>query len=167
MVNINSAYTGESIKHSDGIDYAEIVTSPGKVEESRVTAKGGEYIFINQLPGGKEDAFIPRDSSGIANGAQILADKYELVGGNINAEGAFYRPKGVPSKLLHEAISKPTVIKDAWGPGSHQFLAEGATLKSENGRVTGIDKAAFDETWSLTDKIGRLQSESAGRAASR
>ncbi len=199
MVDINAAYTGETIKHSDGIDYAvidtsklnfeapeavfgkktkptliriakvgeEVVTSPGKVEESRITAKGGEYIFINQLPGGKEDAFIPRDGAGVANGEQVLAEKYELVGGDVNGEGAFFRPKGTPSKLLHEIITKPTVVKDAWGAGSHQFLGEGATLKSEKGRVTGIDKAAFDETWSITDETGRIQNERTGKAASR
>jgi hypothetical protein len=199
MADISAAYTGETIRHSDGIDYAvldttrlnfdapdavfgkktkptliraakageEIVTSPGKVEESRTTAKGGELIFINKLPGGVEDAFIPRDATGAANGQQILDEKYELVGGDINGEGAYFRPKGTPSKLLHEAVTKPTVIKDAWGAGSHQFLGEGATLKQDKDRATGIDKAAFDETWSLTDKIGRIVNERTGQAAQR
>lgn len=199
MVDISSAYTGETIKHSDGVDYAvidttrlnfdapeavfgkktkptlvrvakageEIVTSPGKVEESRITAKGGELIFINKLPGGVEDAFIPRDVSGAANGQQIVDEKYELVGGDINGEGAFFRPKGTPSKLLHEAVTKPTVIKNAWGAGRHQFLGEGATLKQDKGRATGIDKAAFDETWSITDDAGRILNERSGKVAQR
>ncbi|MDX2073785.1 MAG: hypothetical protein SFX19_05400 [Alphaproteobacteria bacterium] len=199
MVDINAAYTGETIQHSDGINYAvvdtsklnfeapeavfgkktkptlvraakpgeEIVTSPGKVEESRIVAKGGELIFINQLPGGIEDAFIPRDGSGAPNGQQILDERYEVVGGDINGEGAFFRPKGTPSKLLHEVVTKPTVIKDAWGAGSHQFLGEGATLKSEKGRVTGIDKAAFDETWGITDEAGRIANVRPGKVAER
>lgn len=77
-------YTGQTVRHTDGVDYAVIdtstldfseaalgkktkatlrkggsageviVTNPGTTEESRVTAKGGELIFINKLPGGKE-----------------------------------------------------------------------------------------------------------------
>jgi len=71
MVDISAAYTGETVRHTDGIDYKaldtskldftgadakwgkkvkptlirvakggeEVVTNPGKVEESRVTAK--------------------------------------------------------------------------------------------------------------------------------
>lgn len=199
MIVTGATYTGETIKHNDGIDYAvldvsklnfeapeakfgkktkptlirkansgeEIVTSPGQIEESRIIAKGGELVFINQLPDGKEDAFIPRDSSGAPNGQQILDERYELVGGDISNEGAFYRPKGAPSRLLHEVITQPTVIKDAWGTGNHQFLAEGATLKIENGRVTGIDKAAFDETWSITDQTGRIQNIRTGNIAER
>lgn len=136
-----------------------VVTSPGKVEESRVTAKGGELMFINHLPGGVEDMFIPHDAAGVPNGRQVLDERYELVGGDVNADGAYFRPSGLPNPLLHEVIDRPTVIKDAWGAGSHQFLGEGATLKSEKGRVTGIDKAAFDETWSLTDASGRIVNE--------
>ena len=186
---ITSALTGETVRHSDGVDYAvidtsrvdfeseaatfgkktkptlvrvakageEIITSPGAVEESRTVAKGGEMIFVNRLPNGKEDAFIPRDGSGVANGQQVLDQRYELVGGDVNGEGALFRPKGAPSRLLHEVVDRPTVIKDAWGPGQHQFLDKGATLKTENGRVTGIDKAAFDETWNITDQAGQVR----------
>ena len=46
-------------------------------------------------------------------------------------------------------------------------LLKGATLKSEKGRVTGIDKAAFDETWSITDETGRIQNERTGKVATR
>ncbi|MFO0389295.1 MAG: hypothetical protein ACK502_06210 [Alphaproteobacteria bacterium] len=134
----------------------EIITSPGKVEESRITAKGGEVIFVNQLPDGREDAYIPRDANGRPNGQQILNEKYEAIGDDPNGKGALFRPKGSPSKLLPAAITEPTVIKDAWGPGNNQFLDVGATLKLDNGRVTGIDKAAFDETWSITDKAGNI-----------
>ena len=145
----------------------EIVTKPGKVEESRTVATGGEIIFINELPGGVIDAFIPRDTSGVSNGAQTLEDKYELVGGDINGEGAYFRPKGNPSKLLHEAIEKPTCIKDAWGPGNHQFLGSGATLKQDGAKATGIDKSSFDETWGMTDAAGRIQTPEPKAFASR
>jgi hypothetical protein len=131
----------------------EVVTNPGSIEESRVTAAGGEAIFINELPGGKRDEYIPRNN-GIANGQQILNERYELIGGDINAEGAYFRPKGAPVQILHEAVIKPTVILDAWGKEQHQFLTNGATLKLQDGRITGIDKAAFDDTWSVTDAGG-------------
>ncbi|MFZ4540530.1 MAG: hypothetical protein ACOYNL_01815 [Rickettsiales bacterium] len=197
MTNIENAYTGEMMTHSDGINYAvldttkldfsnsaygkktkatlikiakpgeEIIANPGKVEESRVTAKGGEYIFINQLPNGQVDAYMPREADGTPNGKKTIEEKYELVGGDLNAEGAFFRPKGLPSKILYEAITKPTVIKDAWGLGSHQFLGEGSTLKADNGRATGIDKTAFDTTWSLTDEVGRIQTGTLGQTKSR
>src|SRR5437773_11912736 len=49
-------------------------------------------------------------------------------------------------KFLPEIITQPTSIKDAWGPGSHQFLYEGATLKcDDSGRTTGIDRDAFNK----------------------
>lgn len=176
---IDNSYTGQKIRHSDGVDYAVIdtskldfteatlgkktkdtlvkaaapgeviVTNPGTTEESHVTAKGGELIFINELPGGKKDRYIPRAPDGTPNGQNILSEAYELVSGDVNRAGAYYRPKGPPSQILHEAVSRPSVILEAWGPGSHQFLTKGATLKLDNGRVTGIDKNALNETWSV------------------
>lgn len=178
--NLNAAYTGATIQHTDGKNYAVLDTTklnfdspdaaygkktkptevriakPGElvvtiingVEESRVTAKDGEPIFINTLPDGKKDTFIPPD------GKKVLAEKYELVSGD-PAREATYRPKSAPSKILLEAVQKPTVIKDAWGPGQHQFLDAGATLKQDGAKATGIAKAAFNETWSVTNEHGK------------
>jgi len=187
-MDITHCYSGETIHHTDGIDYAiidtgkldfskaqfgkktkptlvrlakageTIVTSPGKAEEIRYSALGGEVVFVNQLPGGVEDSFVPRTPSGQPNGQEVLDKKYELVGGDLCGEGAFFRPKGAPLRILHEVVVRPTVIIDAYGSGNHQFLGEGATLKKEGEkRPSGIDKAAFDETWSITDKTGRIQ----------
>lgn len=125
-----------------------IVTSPGSTEEARYTALGGEVVFINLLPNGVEDAYVPRDAEGNANGQAILEQRYTHVAGDLTS-GATYRPNAVPSRLLHEVVDRPTVIKDAWGVGAHQFLDKGATLKADGNRATGIDKAAFDETWSI------------------
>ena len=54
---------------------------------------------------------------------------------------------------MPEIIIIPTCIKDAWGVGAHQFLFKGATLKKDlkSGKVTGIDKFAFDETWEIIE----------------
>ena len=136
----------------------EIITIISGVEESRYVCNGDEVIFINRLPDGTIDAFVPRDENNVPNGYQILCEKYELVGGKLE-EGAFYRPIAAPSKLLHEIILLPSVLKNAWGEGNHAFLDKGATLKLDSGRVTGIAKAAFDETWSLTDVSGRVLNE--------
>ena len=56
--------------------------------------------------------------------------------------------------LLPEISIIPTCIKDAWGVGAHQFLFEGATLKKDlkTGKVTGIDKVAFNETWEIIEQ---------------
>jgi hypothetical protein len=137
----------------------EIVTTLGTIEESRTVAAGGELVFINLLPDGTENAYIPRDANGTPNGAALLEKNYTLIGGDIQGEGAFYRPISAPCKLMHEVIATPTVIAHAWGEGQHQFLEAGATLKYENGRISAIHKHAFDATWSLTDARGRVISE--------
>jgi len=136
-----------------------IVTSQGKENESTYTATGGEIVFINQLAGGVKDEFVPRDNNGKSNGDDILAEKYDLIGGDRNsAEGAVYIPKGAAVKILHEAVTKPACIKDAWGLGQHQFLETGATLRENGARATGINKTAFDQTWDFTDAAGRVLS---------
>jgi hypothetical protein len=144
-----------------------IITQPGTVEESRIEATGGELVFTNYLPGDVEDVFIPRDAHGNPNGREILSERYRMIGGNILGEGGLFQPRNAPFKLLHEAITEPTCIKDAWGPGNHQFLGKGATLKLDGTRVTGIDKAAFDETWSITNARGQIRGTRAGKSPAR
>ena len=43
------------------------------------------------------------------------------------------------------------MYKKCMGEGEHQFLFPMATLKQdiETGRIVGIDKSAFDETWEI------------------
>ena len=60
--------------------------------------------------------------------------------------------------LLPEAIIMPTCIKDAFGEGKHQFLFPGATLKQdiETGKINGIDKNAFNETWEIITEKNKI-----------
>lgn len=134
-----------------------IYTRPGGHDETPAyTAIGGEAIFINDTPNGTVDAFVPRDSQGNSIGLDILATSYELIGGDIHGDGAYYRPNGKAVPILHEVIDRHSVIKNAYGEGQHAFFSPGATLKCDNGNVSGIDKVAFDFTWKETDALGRI-----------
>jgi hypothetical protein len=127
----------------------EIVTrnKQGHVESTYV-AQPGDAIFINIH--NTQDIYVPGRPDGTRmKFNQLSAAGYEVVAqdqkmGGVRVKSAAY------SKLLLEIVSMPTCIKDAWGPGSHQFLYAGATLKlNDNGAVTGIDKTAFDATWEI------------------
>ena len=131
----------------------KIVTSQGGNVEASFECKGGEIVFVNRLPNGQMDIYVPRDGAGNSTGEQILKTGYTLLSGDLD-RGALFRPSAAPSKILFEAIKEPTVIVDAFGPGNHQFLGEGATLKIAGTSVTGINQAAFDVTWALTDENG-------------
>jgi hypothetical protein len=129
------------------LDGEEIVTrnKEGKIETS-YTTKAGDAIFINN----PNDRYVPGNSDGTRWKFNELEGKgYIIVGGNI--EKGEIRVKNKKSfKILHEAIKKPSCIKNAWGKGQHQYLFPGATLKlNDNGTVTGIDKSAFDSTWEI------------------
>lgn len=98
---------------------------------------------------------MPRDEQGNDIGQATLDTDYTLLGGDIHGDGATYRPVGRVVPLLHEATDRPSCLKDSYGEGNHAFFSEGATFKGEHGKIRGIDKTAFDHTWSLTDEIGR------------
>ena len=52
--------------------------------------------------------------------------------------------------VLPRIIERPTCIKDARGPGIHQFLFHGSTLVlNEDKSVTGIEPDEFDNRWQL------------------
>ncbi|ESQ89014.1 hypothetical protein ABAC460_14645 [Asticcacaulis sp. AC460] len=172
-VTLDHALTGDTLLHIDGLTYAvldparldfaaaqparktasirvrtatageTIVTRPDAIEEASFFATGGELIFINDLPDGREDAYLPRDASGRPNGDEVLAGAYEAAG------DGHYRPVATPCPVLHQVIDRPVVMLDVWGPGQHQFLTLGASLKLESGRVTGIDRHAFALTWTV------------------
>ncbi len=126
----------------------EIVTrnKSGQVE-SIYTAKPGDAIFINLH--NPDDVYVPGNADGTRWQFSELAERgYEVTARE--ADGAVRVKSAVYAPLLPEAVEKPTCIKDAWGAGQHQFLYPGATLKGNGpGRVTGIDKTAFDATWEV------------------
>lgn len=135
----------------------KVITSQGDNVETSFTCDGGEVIFVNRLPNGQMDIYVPRDGAGNPAGEQILAKDYWPLSGDLDRPaGALFQPKASPARILFEAVEQPTVIIDAYGPGNHQFLDTGATLKIAGNSVTGINKAAFDATWSVTDENGTV-----------
>ena len=130
-----------------------IVTMPGTEKESAYVANGGEVVFDN----GGGDVYVPRDNAGHSTGKHILDTKYDLVRGSLEQGNAAYIPKANPSRIMPFSTTRYTAIKDAWGPGAHQFLPPNSTLKlNDNGQVTGIEGSAFEKTWSITDQEGNI-----------
>jgi hypothetical protein len=134
----------------------KVITSQGKNVETVYQCKGDEVVFVNRLPSGAIDLYVPRDAEGRSVGEAILNKDYKKLAGTLTGRGGVYQPAaGTPSILLFEVIQQPTVIADAYGPGAHVFLAPGATLKVTGAHTaSGINKAAFDATWALTDETG-------------
>lgn len=139
------------IFRANGNEKIETINSDGNVESTYVT-NPGDAIFYNN----KKDIYVPRDSNGIAwQFDKIIDYGYEITEGpyQINNNTAIKVKSTSIAYLLPEIIIIPTCIKDAWGVGAHQFLFKGATLKKDlkSGKVTGIDKFAFDETWEIIE----------------
>lgn len=130
----------------------EIVTRHDSGEETHYKAQGGEVVFDN----GGGDKFVPRDEEGKSNGAQLLKDKYELQRGSLESGDAEYIPLSKPSKLLIGINPDPIRIVNPWGPGSTQDLPAGSALKLDGIKVTGIEKSAFEKTWSRCDEKGNI-----------
>lgn len=155
MAYVGRKKTETMIIKANGNEKIETVNSAGLTESTYITT-AGDAIFANS----EEDIYVPRDSSGKAWQFDLIESYgYEIVSNEFSHNGN----KAVKVKstklayLLPEIILMPTCIKDAWGQGSHQFLFEGATLKKdmENGRITGIEKGAFDETWEIIGNKGK------------
>jgi hypothetical protein len=127
----------------------ELITrnKDGQIENTYV-AKAGDAIFINLH--NADDRYVPADRDGTRWQFSQLAEKGYIVTSGDPATGEVRVKNGQSFRVLSEAVEQPTCIRDAWGPGQHQFLFPGATLKlNDNGSVTGIDKSAFDATWEL------------------
>lgn len=120
----------------------------GKVENTYV-ARTGDAIFINLH--NRSDIYVPGNADGTRWQFDELEAKGYIILGEDAQNGGIRVKNGAAARLLHEAVREASCIADAWGPGKHQFLFEGATLKlNDDGRITGIDKSAFDATWELT-----------------
>ena len=138
------------VRRAEGGEQIETKNSENKVE-SVYTAQSGDAIFINLH--NLDDVYVPADADGARWKFKDLEKKgYEITREDQENGGVLVKST-TTAKLLHEIIQEPTCIKDAWGEGQHQFLFSGATLKQgDNGRVTGIDKEAFDATWEITSR---------------
>ncbi|HTK85902.1 MAG TPA: hypothetical protein VL625_12535 [Patescibacteria group bacterium] len=132
----------------------KVATALAQGTESYYECAGGEVVFENELPHGLKDIYVPRSPTGESTGAALLKRDYLPVDHGLNGEHGCFAPNSKPVKILHEIINRPACIVDCWGPGKHAYFYPGATLKIADGRVTGIDKDAFDFTWSITDREG-------------
>ena len=135
------------VRCAQGGEVIETKNSEGKVE-STYTAQPGDAIFVNLH--NTDDIYVPGNDDGSRWQFDELAERgYEFVADDLENNGV--RVKNMAAfKILLEAIDQPTCIKDAWGEGQHAYLFEGATLKlNDDGRITGIDKEAFDATWEV------------------
>ena len=156
-VDFSEAMEGRKSKETvvlkaNGNEKIDTINSEGKVESTYVT-KPGESIFYNN----DKDIYVPRDGNGNAWPFEKISDYgYEITTEPFQFNGniAVKVKSTNKAKVLPEIITIPTCIKDAWGEGAHQFLYEGATLKKDptNGKVTGIDKEAFDQTWEILEE---------------
>lgn len=139
------------ILKANGDEKIETINSEGLVESTYIT-NPGDAIFVNS----EKDSYVPRDTNGNAwQFDSIESYGYEITSDIFyhNGNEAINVKSTKLSSLLPEIITIPTCIKDAWGQGAHQFLFNGATLKkdTDSGKVTGIDKGAFDETWEILE----------------
>lgn len=135
------------VRRAKGGEVIETRNSTGKIETT-YTTKAGDAIFVNLHD--EKDTYCPGNPDNTRwQFDDFLAKGYEITAGSL-AGGAVKVKSTVTSRILPEAVTEDLCIKDAWGPGKHQYLYKGATLKlSEAGQVIGIDKSAFDATWEV------------------
>ena len=155
-VDFSDALLGRKSKETQVLrakqgDPVPTINGEGKVESVYI-ANEGEAIFFNN----DKDKYVPRDGNGNAWMFDNVTDYgYEYTSSIYNFQGRETINVKSTSKalVLPEIVDRPTCIKDAWGEGAHQFLSSGATLKQDpkDGKVTGIDKTAFDNTWELLE----------------
>lgn len=116
--------------------------------ESVYLAKTGDAIFVN--PHNPNDRYVPGNPDGSRwQFDDLTTCGYEVVGKDTKTGGVFVLSSKT-FQFLHEVVKEPSCVEDAWGKGQHQFLFNGASLKlNGDGKVTGIDKDAFDSTWQI------------------
>ena len=135
------------VRRAKGGELIETRNKEGQVETT-YTTKPGDAIFVNLHD--EKDVYCPGNADNTRwQFDDFLSKGYEVSAGSI-AGGAVKVKSTASAKILPEAVTQDVCVKDAWGPGQHQFLYKGATLKQgNNGVVTGIDKSAFDATWEV------------------
>ena len=135
------------VKRAQGGELIETRNKDGQVETT-YTAKAGDAIFVNIHDA--KDVYVPGNPDHTRwQFDDFLSKGYEVSGGSLES-GEVRVKSTTTARILPEAVQEDIAIKDAWGPGQHQYLYKGATLKAgTNGLVTGIDKSAFDATWEV------------------
>lgn len=135
------------VREAKGGELIHTRNSEGKIESTYV-ARPGDAIFINLHD--RNDMYVPGESDGTRwKFSELVVKGYEIIGEDRSNGGVLVK-SAQTSKILPGIVDRPVCIKDAWGKGQHQFLYKGATLKDAGGgRVTGIDKEAFDKGWEI------------------
>lgn len=151
-VDFSGAATGRKttetlVRCAQGGEKIETRNTGGKLESVYVAQKG-DAVFINLH--NENDIYVPGNPDGTRLQFAALEQNGFKITGDDMARGGVRVRSTAASKILHEAVEEACCIKDSWGPGKHQYLHPGATLKrADDGRVTGIDKSAFDATWEI------------------
>ena len=162
-IDFSSAPLGQKTKDTLVIrakagEMIDTINSDGNVESTYITEEGDAVFYNNE-----KDRYVPVcDDGRRLKFNEIEGHNYRVTGfpSFMEIHDATKRPYGVfvvntdKYRVLPEIIVLPTCLKDAFGPGQHQFLFEGATLKQDpqTGLVTGIEKKAFDETWEVLEE---------------
>lgn len=156
-IDFSQSLVGRKIKETlvlkaNGNERIKTINSDGLIESTYITSFG-DAIFVNN----EKDIYVPKDFFGSAWKFDSIEDYgYEITSDVFlhNGSSAVKVKSIKQSKVLPYSIVIPTCIKDAFGPGMHQFLFKGATLKKdiETGRVKGIDQVVFDNTWEVINE---------------
>lgn len=152
------------------IDYSSFVPAVKKVFPLVFRANGGELIEAKNQDGTIETTVIADVNDAIFMSPTNINDLYipqGIHGGRLKfdelEENGFKVIKFLsftaiviakqltPCLVLLNSIHTPTCIKDAFGPGRHQFLYPGAVLKKTERGVSGISKEIFDSTWEVLE----------------
>lgn len=135
------------VRCAKGGEFIQTKNAKGEIE-TEYTAQKGDAIFVNLH--NMDDIYVPGNGDGTRWQFSALSAKGYIVVAQEDALGGTRVKNGASFRILHEAVQEPSCIKDAWGQGQHQFFFKGATLKlNDDGRVTAIDKSAFDATWEI------------------
>lgn len=174
--------TEVKIKISDAVippDQSEVERLEGESGEFIITeyngkpetvsfAYKGDTIYTQKLlyPDGtsKVERYVPPD------GQKYLEDNYKKVpketqdprDADMSKFGAEYEPAPDKplTKIMYKVVGKePVVILDAFGPGRHQFLYEGAVIKEDfdgkRSRPTGVNWPAWYASWG--EPVGKAE----------
>lgn len=151
-----------------------ITTSDGESQ----SAKGNEIVFIKKITddNGQPDmkVYIPSDTKGPLT-AETLALKYESeqdyapkdrptdvamqaipIDARNSAAVGFRVAKALPVPILHEVITRPTVIVGARN-GVDQVMHPGDSLKFEDGECLPLPKKELDTAWKVSARSGAIE----------
>lgn len=159
-VDFTNAYYGVKIKkmlvlEAKGDEQIITVNSHGLTESTYITSLGDAIFVLNDA-----DIYVPKIDGKPLKYCDLSINDFEIVGldNTYPAYNSCLVFNKRVYKLLPNIIMMPTVILNAFGEGSHQFLYTGATLKQDlkTGAVTGIDEKEFEHSWDIVVEEKKL-----------